>query len=193
MAATDPPMKAVIVAGTTVMPWMAPIAYGKLAEALDAPVHTLQSAGWAHTMLSVAKLERELEQLDDAPVLVGHSQGGLVALLLAQYRPDLAAGVITLGAPVKGTTRADLRIPIPGVRCMAVDSRVVNRLDSADDFNCRVVNIVGARDAMVIPHWTGFLDGADHYTFDVGHLGLIFNGEVVDFVRLLVRSSFWPG
>ncbi len=41
-------------------------------------------------------------------VLVGHSMGGLVARHLAAAQPDLAAGLVTIGTPHRGSEAADL-------------------------------------------------------------------------------------
>lgn len=190
-----------IVAGTTVAPVMARFVYGKLAAKLNASVHTLSGAGLDHTMRSAAKLEEELEQLvlttslppiHKGRILVGHSQGGLAALLVAGRRPDLVAGVITLGAPIHGTVRASRRLPIPALRCMAVDSRLLDMILPAKAFACRVINIVGARDALVLPQWSGFLDGAEHFTVDAGHLGLIFDPKIIRIIAGIVVDGPWP-
>lgn len=190
-----------VVVGTSVAPVLAPFVYGKLATELDASVHTLSGAGFNHTLRSAAKLESELDRLvhqtggrltQRARILVGHSQGGLAALLAAQRRPDLVAGVITLGTPINGTVRASRWLPISSLRCMSVDSRLLDTIPSADGFACRVVNVVGARDAVVLPQWSGFLDGAEHFTVDAGHLGLIFDPQVIGFIAHIVADGPWP-
>ena len=199
MASQPPPVA--VVAGTSVAPVMAPFVYGKLAAALNASVHTLSGAGFDHTSRSAAKLEGELEQLvygtsnpsiDEARILVGHSQGGLAALLVAQRRPDLVAGVITLGAPIHGTVTASRWLPISAVRCMAVDSRLLDMIGPVNAFACRVINIVGARDALVLPHWSGFLDGAEHFVLEAGHLGLIFYSKIIGIIAGFVAEGPWP-
>lgn len=198
--ASHPPLVAVV-AGTSVAPRMAPVVYGQLADRLSATVHTLSGAGFDHTLRSAAKLEKELEQLagntrklpiNGGRILVGHSQGGLVALLVAERRPDLVAGVITLGAPIHGTATASRWLPIPAVRCMAVDSRLVGMIPPADAFACRVINIVGGRDALVRPKSSGFLDGAEHLTVDAGHLGLILDRKSINFIARIVAEGPWP-
>ena len=189
-----------IVGGTGVAPVMAQFVYGKLAAALDASVHTLSGAGFDHTLRSAAKLEKELEQLVDttgdpaneARILVGHSQGGLAALLVAERRPDLVAGVITLGAPIHGTVTTSRWLPVSALRCMTVDSRLLDMIGSVNAFGCRVVNIVGARDAVVLPHWSGFLEGAEHFALDAGHLGLVFDPKTIGFIAGIVADGPWP-
>lgn len=193
---THPP-PVTVVAGTTVASVVAPLVYGKLAAELNASVHTLSRAGLDHTLRSVAGLEKALEQVVKPPrggahILVGHSQGGLAALLVGERRPDLVAGVITLGAPIHGTVRANRWLPVAAVRCMAVGSRLLEMIPPASAFTCRVINIVGERDAIVQPTWSGFLDGAEHRCFHVGHLGLISQPQVTAFIARLVADGPWP-
>jgi pimeloyl-ACP methyl ester carboxylesterase len=56
------------------------------------------------TQQAVARLERRLESIamrrERKVSLVGHSLGGLLARGLAARRPDLVAGIVTLGSPV---------------------------------------------------------------------------------------------
>jgi dienelactone hydrolase len=161
-------------------------------------VHTLSRAGLDHTIRSTSKLERELEELvymrsdhpiEEARILVGHSQGGNAALLLAERRPDLVAGVITLGAPIQGTNRASHVIPIPSVRCMTTDWA---RTNIGHPRHCRVVSICAEHDLLVQPHWNALLEGAENYSFPTGHLGLVLDPRVLSFVRNLVRNTAWP-
>ena len=198
MASTNPSVKAYIVAGTLASPPAAAIVYSRLAASLRAPVSTLKQLGLAHTWQSVRKLERELEELvyargdhriEEARILIGHSQGGVVGLLLAQNRPDLVAGVVTLGAPIHGSPLCDAHSPAAGVRCMARGSRLLRSIIHPG--HCRVINIVGRRDRFVFPYRSGFLAGAEHYAFDVGHLDLVHNSAVVGFVHDLVYSEDW--
>ena len=198
MVSTKSSVKAHIVAGTLASPPAAAVVYNRLATSLRAPVSTLKQLGLAHTQQSVRKLERELEklvylkgdhQIDEARILIGHSQGGVVALLLAQSRPDLVAGVVTLGAPIHGSPLCDAHSPAAGVRCMARGSRVLGSIVRPG--HCRVINIVGRRDRFVFPYRSGFLAGAEHYAFDVGHLDLVHNSAVVAFVHDLVYSEDW--
>jgi pimeloyl-ACP methyl ester carboxylesterase len=56
------------------------------------------------TQQAVARLERRLESIalrrERKVTIVGHSLGGLLARGLAARRPDLVAGIVTLGSPV---------------------------------------------------------------------------------------------
>ena len=189
-----------VVAGTAVTPMMAAVVYSTIAKALNAPVHTLTHAGWGHTTESALKLERDLhsfvhrsDRSDGKPrVLVGHSQGGIAALLVAQRRPDLVAGVIALAAPIHGTVLARPWLPVPAVRCMTMGSRLLGTISVPDRSSCRVINVVGTRDALVFPGSSGLLGGAEHFAVDAGHLGLILDPKIVDFIAGLVAEGPWP-
>lgn len=65
------------------------------------------------------RLEKRLEQIAAAgggPVaIVGHSRGGLLAKALAAARPDLVAGIVTLGSP----TRTVRPVGVPHARVLA--------------------------------------------------------------------------
>lgn len=191
MAFTHPSVKVLIVAGTFVTDPMAPIAYSQLARGLDAEIMTLSRAGLDRTDASVRKVIRRLETYEEPPVLVGHSQGGLVSVLAAQQRPDLAAGVISLGAPLQGTLLAPRWLPIPGLASMAVGSDVVRDVAPAGHDGPRYVSIVGEKDAVILPQWSGLQRCAEQFSFPVGHLNLILDREVLGFVRFLIEETDW--
>lgn len=61
----------------------------------------------------LAQVEAILAQTGHSKVnLIGHSQGGLDARVLANLRPDLVASVITLQTPHKGTPIADVALKL---------------------------------------------------------------------------------
>jgi triacylglycerol lipase len=47
-------------------------------------------------------LERMADKTGERVTIVGQSRGGIVARALAVQRPDLVAGIVTLGSPIKG-------------------------------------------------------------------------------------------
>jgi pimeloyl-ACP methyl ester carboxylesterase len=62
------------------------------------------TSNWRHLR---DELQRFVEHNVRSPaVLVGHSMGGLLSLMLAQHRPELAAGVVLLDSPVVAGWRA---------------------------------------------------------------------------------------
>ncbi|OAS25352.1 alpha/beta fold hydrolase [Methylobacterium platani] len=80
-------------------------AAGYRAETPDYPSRRLGLAACAaHLRPIVTAIRREAGH---PIVLVGHSMGGLVARHLAAADPDLAAGLVTLGTPHRGSEAAD--------------------------------------------------------------------------------------
>ncbi|WP_377324397.1 esterase/lipase family protein [Pimelobacter simplex] len=79
------------------------------------------------TLSSALVLEARLEQLAerrDARVrIVGHSLGGMIARGLAARRPDLVAGIVTMGSP--------MRAPAAHHAVLTRGVRVLNRLADA--------------------------------------------------------------
>lgn len=60
--------------------------------------------------------------------LIGHSQGGLLAVSLAQNYPDLIETVIALGTPFQGTYSAYAQYPITSCRQMCPGSAYLQEL-----------------------------------------------------------------
>lgn len=73
------------------------------------------------------RLERRVEQIalrrDRKVSIVGHSLGGMLARGLAARRPDLVAGIVTLGSPVLA--------PAAVHRLLVLNVEVLNRLTAA--------------------------------------------------------------
>ncbi|MCF4124616.1 alpha/beta fold hydrolase [Methylobacterium sp. SyP6R] len=81
------------------------IAAGYHVENLGYPSRRLGIAACAEHLRSVVS---GIRQRADGPiVLVGHSMGGLVARSLAAAEPELAAGLVMLGTPNRGSEAAD--------------------------------------------------------------------------------------
>ncbi|MFC9998618.1 esterase/lipase family protein [Nocardia sp. NPDC127526] len=90
---------------------------------------------WRAQTDQLARRLAECAERSGGPVaLVGHSLGGLQARMLGVRHPDLVAGVITLGAPIRGifdlsrggtrfaellVAMADRGLPLPPRDCMA--------------------------------------------------------------------------
>ncbi|GAA3672694.1 hypothetical protein GCM10022237_35330 [Nocardioides ginsengisoli] len=70
-----------------------------------------------------ARIERLAERRDARVLLVGHSLGGMLARGLAARRPDLIAGIVTMGSP--------MRAPAAHHALLTRGVRLLNRLSDA--------------------------------------------------------------
>ena len=185
-----------IIAGTGVLPAVARQVYRSLAEATGASrVVSLHQAGLGHTAVAAERAMREIlggpawSSRPGRVELIGHSQGGLVAALIAAAHPEKVARVVTLGAPLGGTLLCLPAIPVAGIRCMTRHSRVCTRLCGS----ARMLNVAGTKDALVLPFGSAFLPGAHHRHFPVGHLGLIRDSRVLEFVGAWLEDPAGAG
>ena len=141
---------------------------------------------------TVVALEQRLETLAEArgpAVLIGQSRGGNLVRALAVRRPDLVAGVITLGSPhlnplaVHPFTRVGvgaigalgtLGVPglisqncLDGTCCASYRANLVDRWPADLPF----VSIYSRRDGIV--DWHACLDpAAEHVEVDASHCGM---------------------
>jgi triacylglycerol lipase len=164
---------------------------------------------------AVARLEGCLERFrkeQGEPVfIVGQSRGGTFARVLAARRPDLVAGIVTLGSPhlaplavhpivwVQGAALATLgTIGVPGIAshsCVAGSCCKQFARDLRADFPSKVrfVSVYSRSDGIV--DWRACLDpAARHVEVDSTHCGMSVHGDVFDVVdralrpRLALRS-----
>jgi hypothetical protein len=180
-----PARRTLLVAGTFVGRPAAGVAYRRLAHTIDAEVITLDHLGLVHTRTSVGKVMRRIDALGEPVNLVGHSQGGVVAALIAQTDPQAVGTVVTLGAPLHGTVLSRTALPFAGLRCMVRDSRLCCELQP----NTHMHNVVGTADHMVMPYSSGLLAAGPHHVLHkIGHLGLILDSRVVRLVDGILRA-----
>lgn len=133
------------------------------------------AAGW-----HARRLERRLERIAAAHAgrvaIVGHSRGGVLAAELAAARPDLVAGIVTLGSP----NSAGWVGALAGARASARFPRSV-----------AWVSICSPRDRVV--RWRSCAHpSARNVAIDATHLGLAHNAEVYRTVGE-VLPTFWRG
>lgn len=80
------------------------------------------SDNWPHLVRQLTDFVQGQKQAGDgaAPVLIGHSLGGILSLMCAAHQPGLAAAVILLDAPVVSSWRAQV---LRGVKRLGLISR----------------------------------------------------------------------
>lgn len=106
---------------------------------------------------------------DTQVILIGHSQGGLVAVECALQRPDKVVHVIALSTPFHGTRTANLIAPFCrhlflAVRDMSVGSRYMARLSPRlIEVAPRLTTIYLHNDILVQPFDSSHVDGADNW------------------------------
>lgn len=82
---------------------------------------SIQTLGLGNIMDSVATISKKyFETCDDSFILIGHSQGAIIANLLAMQHPDRVLTVIALAGPYMGTIWTDpqtmvVKIAIEGI------------------------------------------------------------------------------
>lgn len=139
--------------------------------------------------------DRALTQLDavlaqdapDAPfVLVGFSMGGIIARMMLQARPDLAARVhafATIGTPHRGTGAAHGPVTLgEDAKALRRDSALLADLPRMHELtpHARRLTFGAARDYVVYPRETAFEPDSETVVFDtVGHGGLATDPTVL--------------
>jgi len=126
------------------------------------------------------------------PVLVCHSMGGLVARawLRQQGRNDVAAHVVTIGSPHRGTWLANLGY-VPSSVQMRIDSDWIKELgrgwglQEGARFTCWYSNC----DNIVMPPSTATLPGADNRLLPgAAHIDLAFRPQVMQHTCELLKT-----
>ena len=154
----------------TFCPQLAALAYTKLARLFEA-------RGYKVVVLAIPRLG--LGRIDEASdelarkvfalgatqhfILVGHSQGSLIALHLARYYPERVRAVFCFGAPFHGTRLANLGriVWLPAIRTMAAHSRFLHELREDQTYTAENVHsLFSVLDELVVPWFASTVAGA---------------------------------
>lgn len=160
-----------------------------------------------------ARLEKRLEQLaadsGQRVAIIGHSRGGILAKALASARPELVAGIVTLGSPTHGftqkgstKTRLDAHLAarmvasghLPNLvswKCLSgkCPTRFRRALTGSFPTSVGFVSIYSRAD--VVASWRSCRHpAAEHVEVDATHLGLVHNPHVYGQVARAL-STFW--
>jgi triacylglycerol lipase len=167
--------------------------------------HVDCSAAVARGLEEVA--ERMADQTGERVSIVGQSRGGMAARALAVHRPDLIAGIVTLGSPVRGMFNVHpvvlggiglvgalnmLKVPHTlGLRCLTGECCRGFRADlECQDWpeDVGYTNVFSKRDGIV--QWKACIDPCADERLEVrsSHCGMAVNPDVLGIVgRSLAR------
>ncbi len=98
-------------------------------------------------------------------LLVGHSQGALIALHHARAYPSLVRAVFGFGGPFHGTRLANLGhlLRLPAVRTMAAHSRFLHELREDKSYDTEnVYSLYSVFDELVVPWFASSVKGANN-------------------------------
>jgi triacylglycerol lipase len=158
---------------------------------------------------AVGRLEERLERLVERQgmpaAIIGQSRGGTFAKVLGQRRPDLVAGVVTLGTP---HARPLAIHPLVGLQVVAVGALGTIGAPGCFSRSClkgaccerfwqdcerpmhpdvRFVSVYSRRDGVV--DWQACLPGdAEHVEIRASHIGMAVNAEAFGAVASALAS-----
>ena len=155
-----------------------------------------------------ARLERLVEQRGTRVQIVGHSLGGMIARGLAARRPDLVAGIVTMGSPmlapaahhrlltggVDVLTRLN-RVGLPGFMSVECVSGACAELSFGESQrplldHVAMTNVYSRRDGIV--DWRACIDPRGRAVeVRASHIGMALDPRVADVVAdaLLLQST----
>ncbi len=171
MPGRDPTPEVLIISGTGAPPFGLEIFYGIMISVFQAAGHVTHVRNIYH--MGIGRLDRSLLELekcyfspDDSRryILVGHSQGGLLALALANLYPDKVLEVKLFGAPLYGTRLAPVWAPIAAGRAMSPRSRWLSELRHHENLDpSKIHSYFSALDPLVVPWVASFVKDGHNY------------------------------
>ncbi|KRC59557.1 MULTISPECIES: esterase/lipase family protein [unclassified Nocardioides] len=154
-----------------------------------------------------ARIEEIAERRDSRVQLVGHSLGGMISRGLAARRPDLIAGIVTMGSPMRAPA-AHHAVLTRGVRvlnrlsdagfstlmsedCVAGECAHLSFTESQEPLrpDVAMTNVYSRRDGIV--DWKACIDPAgEAVEVRASHIGMAVDPRVIDVVSAsLLRQS----
>ncbi|GAA1528949.1 esterase/lipase family protein [Nocardioides humi] len=155
-----------------------------------------------------ARLEEIAERRDARVQIVGHSLGGMIARGLAARRPDLVAGIVTMGSPMRAPAAHHALLTrgvrvlnrlsdagVPGLMtadCVAGECAHLSFTESQEPLRADVAmtNVYSRRDGIV--DWRACIDPAGRAVeVRASHIGMAVDPRVMDVVAeaLLVPEA----
>lgn len=160
-----------IISGTGAPPFGLNRFYSRQVQLYQAAGHTTHVRNIYH--MGIGRLDRALEEVEKCYfsstdtrqfVVVGHSQGALLALALANLYPGRVVRVELFGTPWYGTRLAPLWVPIPAVRAMTPQSRWIREHRGHNNHEpAKVHSYFSAFDPLVVPWWASFVKEGQNY------------------------------
>lgn len=140
--------------------------------------------------LGIDRMEKSLQHLQKryfsdqdrrTYIVLGHSQGGLLALALGNDHPDKVVAMEIFGTPLYGTRIAPIWLPLPAVRAMNHRSRWLQSLRRHENLQVtKVHSYFSALDALVVPWVASMVKG--------GHNHLVVPSQIEGAVLSLGRA-----
>lgn len=152
-----------------------------------------------------ARLEQIAERRDARVQIVGHSLGGMIARGLAARRPDLVAGIVTMGSPMRAPAAHHALLTrgvrllnrlsdagVPGLMtadCVGGQCAHLSFVESQEPLRADVAmtNVYSRRDGVV--DWKACIDpGGEAVEVRASHIGMAVDPRVMEVVTsALVR------